>query len=373
MQTHKESRNLEMDKDQIQTIFRIAHGYYDLGEYDKAELELERILSLEKGVSTIEKEFVPSFILLSRIYGETGRWRDALWKCMRIAHAETDDHKMMAEHARFLLDNSAKIIELNIEDWHYRILSLLYNAISIKNDCHEYYLLLANAYCLSCPEQDLEMAAGYVAQAIKYDPDSAEHYIRLADLYLHQTMRHTHCHEALESFRIACRKKPDSNRALFMTGVCSLLMGWMDQAVSYLEKTLIQNSAHSEAYLVLGKAYQSAGRTEESIRVLKHYLTLNSYVDIQDYFPDQQPREMAVLLLCKAYNHCGQGEKAVTLLKEYLKENPGCHQARYELALNYHNNGMKESAFEQYEILNNASYPDAKDLIRIIVGIKGSQ
>ncbi len=23
-----------MDKDQIQTIFRIAHGYYDLGEYD---------------------------------------------------------------------------------------------------------------------------------------------------------------------------------------------------------------------------------------------------------------------------------------------------------------------------------------------------
>ena len=170
--------------------------------------------------------------------------------------------------------------------------------------------------------------------------------------------------EAIAPLQKYLKLHPNYHSSYSVLGHSYNQLGRFNDAIDVLTKAISINPDYTEDYVNLGLAYGNLGRVNEEIDTYKKLLSIK---------PDHA---MAHNNLGYAYEYLGRFEEAIQYYKKAIEIKPGltlAHdnlaglaEARYRSGISYFNNGNKDLALKEYEILKTIDENTANQLLKII-------
>ena len=119
-------------------------------------------------------------------------------------------------------------------------------------------------------------------------------------------------------------------------------------------KQVVRINPDATAHYNLGFVYDRSGMYKEAIEVYKRAIFINTgYIDAYNN-------------LGNAYGKLGMYKEAIETLKVAIKRDPDHAMSYYNLGLFYNSSNDKDSALEQYKILESLEYELADKLFILI-------
>jgi tetratricopeptide (TPR) repeat protein len=174
-------------------------------------------------------------------------------------------------------------------------------------------------------------------RAIRLYPSEEGNYLDLADICL----QHDSPGLALEILNSALRQMSPSARLYAMRGVVHAQLGQLKEAEADFENALVREPLTSFARAGLSLALQRAGRDQEAISKMRHY--------VKDNPSDVRGLWMLAQLLMQAGASPGSAEfqEALSALLRAIERDPAFSEARVLLGRLYLLSGETERAVEQ--------------------------
>lgn len=163
-------------------------------------------------------------------------------------------------------------------------------------------------------DRDFNGAITEYKEALKFDPNSADIYSRLADLYV-QANR---IDEAVQDAQKALQQNPGNKEAHKMLGQIYLEKLYasdnnpedLKKAIHEFEEVRKVDPDDDYALLSLGQLYLQSGQPATSAQLLEKYLQ------------ESGESPTAIVSLASAYEQLNQNDKAISYMQKYLDENP---------------------------------------------------
>lgn len=143
--------------------------------------------------------------------------------------------------------------------------------------------------------------------------------------------------KAIEFFKKAAEKFPDSVEANYNLALSYLRAGHTDEAIAHLEKLTELKPDMVEAYFALGECYFSKGESEKALQAFSKAL---------EFQPDNSRVYFNIGIV---YYKNNKIEEAIGSFKKSKELDPNFASAYYQLGLAYINKGDLEKAIENLE------------------------
>jgi tetratricopeptide (TPR) repeat protein len=205
-------------------------------------------------------------------------------------------------------------------------------------------------------EKVAAVAQKFINTASKIEPpktNEAEELIKRGFKY-GELGRHQ---EALSAFKEAIRIQPDNPLAHSLLGTALCQLGNFKEAIPAYKEAIRLKPDFAVAYFDLGAAYQKLGRLQEAIEAYKVAIRLN---------PDSPDLNDVYQNLGAAYHKLGQHQEALKALTEAIRFKPNDAYAHFNLGLTYLSLGNRQSALEEYKVLQSIDKAIAEDLFKRI-------
>jgi len=177
------------------------------------------------------------------------------------------------------------------------------------------YARLARHGFSSSPKEDMERALKLANQAVTTDDTFGWSYLALASAYLNNREHD----KAIAAMEEAIRIQPGSADAYMFMGFYLHWAGHSDEAIDSIKKSMRLNpGARGPAEFILGMAYFTAGRYEDTISTIK-----------QNYASLARKGHLILCFLAASYAAIGQDEEAQEVMNVFLEKHPNFSLSSY--------------------------------------------
>lgn len=200
----------------------------------------------------------------------------------------------------------------------------LLQAVRKSRDHRKAYELLAFCYDALDRPQDQSKA---LQRLIRLDPENVQSYLDLARIY----GENGYYQEVLSILGHALKVRPNSIRALTITGWAHRMVGNPEQAVKTIKKALSVRADYDSAYVELGNAYLALGKEEWAQSAFTQATNVNP------------ANTAAYLKLASLSLRLGQHDRAQSVLESAIEADSQNVDVMLELARTYLLDGTDKS------------------------------
>jgi len=221
----KYSRQLLETDDQLTMIFyQIGLSYYELGQYDKAIPELEKVLELHKKWGT-KPDWAPNYTVLGEAYHKTGQYRKEQ-KLYKQAEKDFPDDIAIIQRQAILALARGKTKQA---DEYLAKFELIGSNLGAS----EASIQSALGYMYS-EAGKLEKAEEYYRNTLTLEPQSATRMNNLAYLLIEKELN---VDEGMDLIEKALEQRPDNSFFLHTRGLGLYKQGKYQEALAILQKS----------------------------------------------------------------------------------------------------------------------------------------